>query len=275
MYKLLLILKYLRKRRIAWVSLIAVMLCTAMVLVVISVMGGWLEMFKAKFRGMSGDIVVYRSSLSGFAGYEEMLSEIRKLPEVDTALPLIRTFGLVNIENQVIEGVQITGLDLKEFSKFNQFRESLWRQYQKPVADGEKPSAEASFDLLPGVDYQAYRPKDPQAATRPGMIVGGPLVGMKKDKQGKTIDSPNLYYNWARLEVVPVASDFRTLKDVAPAANIYWIVDASQTQLYQLDANSVYVPFDVLQKDLQMTASNVYRKGGRQRRHHDPAGAVQ
>ncbi|HEX8323707.1 MAG TPA: hypothetical protein VF595_07305, partial [Tepidisphaeraceae bacterium] len=43
--------KYLLKRRIAWVSLIAVMLCTAMVLVVISVMGGWLTMFKAKFRG--------------------------------------------------------------------------------------------------------------------------------------------------------------------------------------------------------------------------------
>ena len=39
-------LKYLRKRRIAWVSLIAVMLCTTMVLVVISVMGGWLRMFK-------------------------------------------------------------------------------------------------------------------------------------------------------------------------------------------------------------------------------------
>ena len=35
MYKLHLILKYLRKRRIAWVSLLAVMLCTMMVLVVI------------------------------------------------------------------------------------------------------------------------------------------------------------------------------------------------------------------------------------------------
>ena len=37
MYKFLLIRKYLLKRRIAWVSLIAVMLCTAMVIVVISV----------------------------------------------------------------------------------------------------------------------------------------------------------------------------------------------------------------------------------------------
>ena len=51
----LLILKYLRRRRIAWVSLIAVMLCTTMVLVVISVMGGWLDMFEASARGLTGD----------------------------------------------------------------------------------------------------------------------------------------------------------------------------------------------------------------------------
>lgn len=260
MYKSLLIFKYLRKRRIAWVSLIAVMLCTAMVLIVISVMGGWLEMFKAKFRGMSGDIVVYRSSLSGFGGYEQMLEQIRALPDVDAALPLVRTFGLINIDNQIIEGVQITGLDVTAFTRpnkdgqrFNSFRESLWRQYQKPVQDGQKPPATASFDLLPDIDYSAYRPNDPQAANRPGIIVGGPLVGMKKDSSGHTVDVPGLYYHWARLEVVPVSSDFRTLRDVTPSSNIYWIVDASQTQLYQLDANSVYVPFEVLQKDLQMT----------------------
>jgi len=253
LYKSLLIFKYLRKRRIAWVSLIAVMLCTAMVLIVISVMGGWLEMFKAKFRGVSGDIVVYRSSLSGFGGYDQMLEQIRALPDVDAALPLVRTFGLINIDNQIIEGVQITGLDLKEFSKFNNFRQSLWRQYQKPIQDGEKPPATASFDLLPDIDYSAYRPRDPQAASRPGIIVGGPLVGMRKDSAGKTVDVPSLYYHWARLEVVPVSADFRSLKDVTPSSNIYWIVDASQTQLYQLDANSVYVPFEVLQKDLQMT----------------------
>jgi ABC-type lipoprotein release transport system permease subunit len=66
MYKLLLIRKYLLKRRIAWVALVAVMLCTAMVLVVISVMGGWLAMFKTSFRGMTSDIVVQGQSEVGF-----------------------------------------------------------------------------------------------------------------------------------------------------------------------------------------------------------------
>ena len=84
-YKLHLILKYLRKRRIAWVSLIAVTLCTAMVLVVISVMGGWLRMFRTSFHGLSGDIVVQVNSLTGFPYYQEMIGEVEKLPEVEAA----------------------------------------------------------------------------------------------------------------------------------------------------------------------------------------------
>src|SRR5688500_11627748 len=50
-YKALLIGRYLVMRRIAWVSLVAVMLCTTMVVVVRSVMGGWLDMFKEQFHG--------------------------------------------------------------------------------------------------------------------------------------------------------------------------------------------------------------------------------
>src|SRR3954452_15723820 len=99
MYKLHLILKYLRKRRIAWVSLIAVTHCTAMVLVVISVMGGWLRMFRTSFHGLSGDIVVTNGSLAGFPYYQEMIEEIEKLPEVAAAAPVVQTFGAININN--------------------------------------------------------------------------------------------------------------------------------------------------------------------------------
>src|SRR5215210_5234887 len=72
----LLMFKYLRKRRIAWVSLIAVTLCTAMVIVVISVMGGWLRMFEQSFHGLTGDIVVDANSLTGFGHYQDMIERI-------------------------------------------------------------------------------------------------------------------------------------------------------------------------------------------------------
>src|SRR6185295_19639784 len=63
--------KYLRRRRIAWWALLAVALCTTMVLVVISVMGGWLDMFEKSAKGMTGDIIVKGNSLSGFPNYVE------------------------------------------------------------------------------------------------------------------------------------------------------------------------------------------------------------
>src|SRR3954447_595684 len=109
MYKLHLIWKYLRKRRIAWVSLVAVTLCTAMVLVVISVMGGWLRMFRESFHGLTGDVIVHGDSLTGFPHYEEMIEKIQQLPDVKKggAVPTIETFGLVNLRNVKRLGVRV------------------------------------------------------------------------------------------------------------------------------------------------------------------------
>src|SRR5262245_30679299 len=136
MYKLHLILKYLRKRRIAWVSLLAVMLCTTMVLVVISVMGGWLRMFRDSFHGLGGDVIVASRTLSGFAYYEEMIKEIEKLPEVEAAAPVIRTFALMKINNGPPDAVQVLGYPIDRITRINQFAESLHRQYEEPVAAG-------------------------------------------------------------------------------------------------------------------------------------------
>src|SRR5829696_7265942 len=126
MYKLHLILKYLRKRRIAWVSLIAVMLCTTMVLVVISIMGGWLRMFRESFHGLGGDLVVTSRSLSGFANYEEIIKQIEALPEVVAAAPTIQTFGLMKINNGRPTAVQVMGYDMPRITRVNDFRESLY-----------------------------------------------------------------------------------------------------------------------------------------------------
>src|SRR5687767_2312409 len=106
MYKTLLILKYLRKRRIAWVSLLAVTLCTTMVIVVMSVMSGWLSMFRDSARGLTGEIVISGKSLSGFADYEKVIAELNDLSignrkVVKAAVPTIESFGLINIGGKI------------------------------------------------------------------------------------------------------------------------------------------------------------------------------
>ncbi len=125
MYIPLLITKYLAKRRIAWVSLVAVMLCTALVLVVISVMSGWLGMFRASFKGLSGDIVIAAEGRAGFSHAEKMLAELRELPEVAVAVPTVEALGLIDVAGQVHRAVEVVGLPLEEIGGVNDFPASL------------------------------------------------------------------------------------------------------------------------------------------------------
>src|SRR5688572_28435410 len=164
MYKLLLIIRYLLKRRIAWVSLVAVMLCVTMVIVVRSVMGGWLEMFRESFHGLSGDIVIESGSLSGFPHYQEIIDQIEKLPSVAAAVPTIRTFGLINIGNLKSDGVQVLGYPIEKMASVSQFRTSLHRQYEKLIEEAEAegtPPVRADLlrkmaDLPPTMDLRTY-----------------------------------------------------------------------------------------------------------------------
>lgn len=252
MYKLHLILKYLRKRRIAWVSLVAVMLCTTMVLVVISVMGGWLRMFRESFHGLSGDISITSRSLTGFAHYEEIIARIEKLPDVEAAVPVIRTFGLMKINRGSPDAVQVLGYPIDKIGRVNNFPQSLHRQYEDPVSKGQKPATQPSFALLPDVPYAEIRPNDKRAAERPGMIVGAGVVGIGKNKEGVVERPIGLYDAYVRLEVMGLSGDEVSLEGAKPTPNYYWIVDDSRTQIWQFDSKTVYVPFDVLQKDLGM-----------------------
>ena len=250
-----LVLKYLRKRRIAWVSLIAVMLCTTMVLVVISIMGGWLRMFKESFHGLGGDLIVDSRSLTGFAHYDEMIEKIEALPEIEAAAPTIQTFGLMKINNGRPSAVQVMGYPMERITRVNDFRKSLYRQYQQPVDEqGKKPQEvpPPSFELVPEIPYEELRPRAKNVRNWPGMIVGAGVVGIGKDKTGKVVGREGLLEASVRLEVLGIKEDMTSLQGATPTPNFYWIVDDSRTQLWQFDAKTVYVPFDVLQKDLGM-----------------------
>lgn len=264
----LLINKYLRKRRIAWVSLIAVTLCTAMVIVVISVMGGWLRMFRESFHGLSGDIIVSKQSLAGFPHYQEMIDQIEKIDGVAAAVPMIHTFGLVNIASQIQYGVEVTGLPLEKIDGVNRFRQSLYRQWQMAedadVSDAARNMGQElrkqspSFALPNPPDF--YRGLKPEAEAKgidvskwPGMIVGVGVVGIQKDKEGKTHGRSYLYEADVKLTVLGLKDEGGSVGADQRNVRSYWLVDDSRTKIWQYDERTVYVPFERLQQDLQMS----------------------
>ncbi len=276
MYKPLLIFKYLRKRRIAWVSLIAVMLCTTMVLVVISVMGGWLRMFKESFHGLSGDIIVHGESLAGFPDYEEMISELEKQKEIAAVVPTIETFGLINVSDMGKYGVRVIGYPIDQIGRVNNFPQSLYRQYQqhlddakdssKPPDERKKAADQAAYGLAhpsfdKPLDADAYRSLVPHKvgdpANWPGIIVGSGLFGLQQKGFGQPMERPERMYElWVDLLTLPISADSGKVNlEQDKSERRYWVVDDSRTKVWQYDTQTVYVPFEVLQHDLGMSQS--------------------
>src|SRR3954469_889532 len=246
MYKLHLILKYLRKRRIAWVSLIAVMLCTAMVLVVISVMGGWLRMFNESFHGISSDVIVRGKSETGFPDYQLMIDELKKLPEVKAAVPVVHTMGLANFNNAFLKGVQVIGYP-PNIGEVNGFADSLYRL---------KGSKNVTFDLLPDVQYSAPGQIKADVTKWKGIIPGGALIGVHKDDNGNFVRPPGMYNAYVDLTLLPISPYGTKIDLTAKSRSFYWIIDDSRSKVSIQDANTVYVGFEGLQRELQMDGSD-------------------
>lgn len=254
-FVLLLTGKYLVKRRLAWVSLVAVALCLWLTLVTLSVMGGWLEMFRGSFKTMTGDLIVSRSQ-TGFGHYEEMIEQIEKLPEVEAAVPIIETAGLLKVGPEWSDFVGVVGLPMDKIDRVMHFKDSLWLQHNIAKYDKTaKLRPNVGFDLWDHVPYQDYAPNDKQARRRPGMIVGAGAIGVHKDAKTGRPDWPEgLDTFYARLTVVP-GENLDPGATINATTTVYWLVDGSRTQTPQHDKN-VYVDFKQLQKDLNMTGSS-------------------
>ncbi|MCA9244217.1 MAG: ABC transporter permease [Phycisphaerales bacterium] len=148
MYKLFLTLRYLRKRRIAFFAIGAVTLCVAMVLIVLSVMGGWLEQVMQRSRGLLGDIIVDNHTNSGFPLYDEFITEIEKWPEVVKATPVLYSYGLFQIGKTYNGTVRIVGIRLEEVFEVNAFKASLFYEkfYPGTTRFGDQQQAVLGFD---------------------------------------------------------------------------------------------------------------------------------
>lgn len=164
MYKLFLTLRYLHKRRIAYFAIGAVTLCVAMVLIVMSVMGGFLDQLKSKARGLLGDIILDNRSYGGFPLYDEFIADIRKWPEIEQATPVIYSYGLLRFpKTEKTATVRVVGLRLGESYQVNAFKSSL---YYERLYPGTTTLGEQQMPLL-GQSEEAARNGEPDFVLPP------------------------------------------------------------------------------------------------------------
>jgi len=135
MYKWLLAARYLYTKLIAFFGVASVMLCVAMVLVVMSVMGGFLDTVRERARGLHSEIVVEGGTLQGFPYYQEFGDYLlRNHPElVRATTPSLYTYGIFRVPATTwTKPARVLGVRLDDYVKVNSFHDGLHYDHYYP-----------------------------------------------------------------------------------------------------------------------------------------------
>lgn len=269
MYKLLLISKYLRRKLAPLFAALAVTICTAMVIIVASVMGGFLDMMQTTAKQLTPDVVV-ESSLTGFEDYEGLIEKLEALPEVQLATPAIEYPATVTIGASTTP-VQVVGMIPAEYNRVVPYNETLmWSADDLFAGEVIEASAEmkSDFDLK-----EAGRTlKTPIGFANFGMAADGPaaVVGVAVNPyQGRLSDGSYAFDSSIADVTWTVSNKLNPIKLAMPVfAPSGEPIDAVQLRIpavnefktgyYEIDRNVIFVPFDWLQRSLKMQRFEEY-----------------
>ncbi len=264
MYKLALILKYLRRKLGPMFAALAVMLCTAMVIIVISVMGGFLDMLRDSAKQLTGDVSVISQSLTGFAYYEDLSRRLEALPEVEAVTSVVNAFGMVNLYGQT-KGVNLLGIDPESFTRIVPYEKTLqWTG--EDILNSFGPVTVDRDGLPPPPDLHkmgmTFRPtgandeQDNSGGGPPG-VPPGVVIGIEvnpwhvRDENGRYSFDNAAIGQEATLTVLPL-TERGAPAEVGPTYAKAVVVNEFKSGLYDIDKAQVYLRFDVLQKLLGM-----------------------
>jgi len=138
MLKLFLWLRYLRKKKIVFLSIAAVALSVALLIVVSSLFGGFIDVFEQSAVEGIGDVVL--DPPVKFSRYEELIERLERISVVEAATATLSAEGLLHLGRGNVRGVEIWGIEPERRAKVTGLKQSLINQKQSPV----EPSFEIS-----------------------------------------------------------------------------------------------------------------------------------
>ena len=255
MYQPLLANRYLGSRIIPLIAVAAVALCVALVIIVVSVMSGFLDMLLSSGRTLMGDVIV-RGSDAGIPYYEEFINDLERNPDIAAATPVVESFGLLKLPySDQGEGAQIWGIDPESFNRVVNLEASI-------VWSKRPDSVEDIIDLLP--DDQMNRPLHalptlvpPSTGDDPGVLLG---VEFDNAAKSRTIDGT--YVLQAPQWWMPLHTAEITLVPMGhlekPFNLRFKIENEFQTGVYQIDSRRAMIDLATAQRMLNLDAAPLY-----------------
>ncbi len=245
--------------------MLSVALCTAMVIIVLSVMGGFLDMLTEAGRVLIGDVSV-QAGLTGFPHYEELMDEIQELPEASAVAATVEGYGLVKMPSRNITPVSLIGIDGSSFDAVTDFKGTLfWRPLNDEDLDVVDPG-DSRFPEPDATEAQQSRInsilESMHAAgmslqgrdDRPGAVLG---MEISRNNNRLKLNSYSVFGSplpghTVTISVIPVTQDGGLVAQAE--TRVFEVVNEFVAGRYDVDSKTIYVPFDMLQDMLKMNA---------------------
>jgi lipoprotein-releasing system permease protein len=243
-------LKYLRKRRIVFLSIAAVALSVALLIVVASLFTGFINAFERSAVEMLGDVVIAGPPGRPIEKYPALIERLEQLDIVEAATGTLSSQGLLHVGTGNVRPVSLWGIEAGARARVTGFQDALLRQRQSSegasFAVPGAPDAEGGFVGI-GVVAEADPNTDEydQAAVLEQMI--GQRVVITTGTPAEASDADQT----PKRKLVP-----------------FHIADIVFTGVHDLDTGFVYVPIETLQKvlypdkDSPATTVNIKLKPG-------------
>lgn len=165
MYHALLTRKYLTSKILPLLAAGAVFLCTASVLFVWSIMGGFLTMLLNSGRAHVGDVMIEWPG-AGFGYYQELVKDLEARPEILAAAPTIESAAIVQYPDKRNNLIVLLGVEPESYNRLTDFREFLWwKPLDKPLAK-DKGARDIRIDSASEVLSKWIAPRAMQARDR-------------------------------------------------------------------------------------------------------------
>ncbi len=130
MLKFFLALRYLKKRKIVFLSIAAVTLSTALLVTVASLFTAFISAIELSASEYLGDIVL--EPPARFSNYDILIKKLCQAKEIDSATPVLSASGLVHLGAGNVKAVTIWGIEPVSRCRVTNFKSNLLRQKSSP-----------------------------------------------------------------------------------------------------------------------------------------------
>jgi lipoprotein-releasing system permease protein len=254
-YHSLLTNRYLTTRVIPFIAVGAVALCVALVIIVVSVMTGFLDMVKSSGKTLMGDVVIAAGG-RGIPHYQRLLTMLASQPEVAAATPLVESFGMLKMPYGTTVHVQFWGIE-PSFADVTDYRNTLiWKTTTPEQAERLAPDAPHHADPAAIVaDAQALHDS---RSNGPGVVMGvyvSDLNDRQRDGTYRPFAGPGGPWQWWMPAHTVTLSTFALdggLSGENVESRVLPVINEFASGIFLIDDRRVFIPLAVGQAMLHL-----------------------